>query len=322
MTTAESRQDAGVKDATPADADSPGAATPERPRPRRWRRKRPRYRLKDVLLAYALLLPSMVVFVVFFYRPFLNLMHWGTFESRRNGAFFEHVGLRLYREQLTGQDFLDGAWHSLQFVLFTVPAGLILGILLAVAAHRRLKGIKIFQAIFSSTIASSVAVTSVVFLYFFQPTIGLFKVDWLTNPDMAMFAVSLTSVWQNLGLSFVIVLAGLQTIPDEVVEAATLDGYGPTRRLLRITLPLLSPVLLFLLVVLVIHGLQAFAQIDLLTKGGPVQATETLVYKIQRLNRPDNITIGAVYSVGLFVITLAVTTLQFSILSRRVHYAR
>jgi sn-glycerol 3-phosphate transport system permease protein len=322
MTTAESRQDAGVKDATPADADTPGAATPERPRPRRWRRKRPRYRLKDVLLAYALLLPSMVIFVVFFYRPFLNLMHWGTFESRRNGAFFEHVGLRLYREQLTGQDFLDGAWHSLQFVLFTVPAGLILGILLAVAAHRRLKGIKIFQAIFSSTIASSVAVTSVVFFYFFQPTIGLFKVDWLTNPDMAMFAVSLTSVWQNLGLSFVIVLAGLQTIPDEVVEAATLDGYGPTRRLLRITLPLLSPVLLFLLVVLVIHGLQAFAQIDLLTKGGPAQATETLVYKIQRLNRPDNITIGAVYSVGLFVITLAVTTLQFSILSRRVHYAR
>jgi len=161
-----------------------------------------------------------------------------------------------------------------------------------------------------------------VFLYFFQPTIGLFKVDWLTNPDMAMFAVSLTSVWQNLGLSFVIVLAGLQTIPDEVVEAATLDGYGPTRRLLRITLPLLSPVLLFLLVVLVIHGLQAFAQIDLLTKGGPVQATETLVYKIQRYNRPDNITIGAVYSVGLFFITLAITALQFSILNRRVHYAR
>jgi sn-glycerol 3-phosphate transport system permease protein len=320
VTTAESAREAGVE--APRVVAAPPAATPARPRRVRWRRKRPRYRLKDVLLAYALLLPSMVIFVVFFYRPFLNLMHWGTFESRRNGAFFEPVGLRLYREQLTGQDFRDGAWHSFQFVLFTVPAGLILGILLAVAAHRRLKGIKIFQAIFSSTIASSVAVTSVVFLYFFQPTIGLFKVDWLTNPDMAMFAVSLTSVWQNLGLSFVIVLAGLQTIPDEVVEAATLDGYGPTRRLLRITLPLLSPVLLFLLVVLVIHGLQAFAQIDLLTKGGPVQATETLVYKIQRLNRPDNITIGAVYSVGLFFITLAITALQFSILNRRVHYAR
>jgi len=322
VTTAESRQAAGVEDAPPADAEAPGAATPDRPRPARRRRKRPRYRPRDVLLAYVLLLPSLIIFVVFFYRPFLNLVHWGTFESRRNGAFFEYVGLKQYREQLTGEDFREGAWHSLQFVLYTVPPGLILGILLAVAAHRRLKGIKVFQAIFSSTIASSVAVSSVLFLWFFNPTVGLFKVDWLTNPDMAMFAVSLSSVWQNLGLSFVIVLAGLQTIPDEVVEAATLDGYGPTRRLLRITVPLLSPVLLFLLVILVIHGLQAFAQIDLLTKGGPVRATETLVYKINRLTRPDNITIGAVYSVGLFLITLAVTALQFSILERRVHYAR
>jgi sn-glycerol 3-phosphate transport system permease protein len=320
VTTAESAREAGVEVAGAVAA--PGAATAHRLRRGWWRRNQPRYRPREVLLAYALLLPSLVVFVVFFYRPFLNLLHWGTFESRRNGAFFESVGLKQYREQLTGEDFREGAWHSLQFVLYTVPTGLILGVLLAVAAHRRLKGIKIFQAIFSSTIASSVAVTSVLFLYFFNPTVGLFKVDWLTDPDMAMFAVSLSSLWQNLGLSFVIVLAGLQIIPDEVIEASTLDGYGPTRRLLRITLPLLSPVLLFLLVVLVIHGLQAFAQIDLLTKGGPVSATETLVYKINRLNRPDNITIGAVYSVGLFFITLAVTALQFSILERRVHYAR
>jgi sn-glycerol 3-phosphate transport system permease protein len=94
------------------------------------------------------------------------------------------------------------------------------------------------------------------------------------------------------------------------------------RRLLRITLPLISPVLLFLLVVLVIFGLQAFAQVDIMTKGAPAGATETLVFKINRLNRPDNITIGAVYSIGLFFVTLVVTTLQFVILERRVHYAR
>ena len=94
------------------------------------------------------------------------------------------------------------------------------------------------------------------------------------------------------------------------------------RRLLRITLPLISPVLLFLLVVLVIFGLQAFAQVDILTKGGPVSSTETLVFKINRLSRPDNIGIGAVYSVGLFLVTLVVTAAQFVILDRRVHYAR
>ncbi|HEY6415746.1 MAG TPA: sugar ABC transporter permease, partial [Acidimicrobiales bacterium] len=202
---------------------------------------RPRYTAKETVLALALLAPSIAVFVFFFYRPFLNLLYWGTFESRANGAFYEKVGLRQYREQLTSSDFREGLWHSVQFVLYTVPAGLILGILLAVAAHRRLRGIRAFQAIFSSTLASSVAVTSVIFLYLLHPVVGVFRVDWLTNPDWAMFAVSLSSIWQNMGLSFIIVLAGLQNVPDEVMEAATLDGYGPVRRLLRITLPLISP---------------------------------------------------------------------------------
>jgi sn-glycerol 3-phosphate transport system permease protein len=286
------------------------------------RRDRPRFSAKETAIAVALLAPSIVIFVAFFYRPFLNLLYWGTFESRANGAFFEKVGLRQYREQLTSADFREGLWHSVQFVLYTVPAGLILGILLAVAAHRRLRGIRVFQAIFSSTLASSVAVTSVIFLYLLHPVVGVFRVDWLTNPDRAMFAVSLSSIWQNMGLSFIIVLAGLQNVPDEVMEAATLDGYGPVRRLLRITLPLISPVLMFLLVVLVIFGLQAFAQVDILTGGGPAGATETLVFKINRLVRPDTIGIGAVYAVGLFFITLAVTAVQFVILERRVHYAR
>ncbi|MGH9247964.1 MAG: carbohydrate ABC transporter permease [Acidimicrobiales bacterium] len=285
-------------------------------------RDRPRYSAKEMGIALALLAPSIAVFVAFFYRPFLNLLNWGTFESRANGDFFEDVGLRQYREQLTSDDFREGLWHSVQFVLFTVPAGVVLGVLLAVAAHRRLRGIKVFQAIFSSTLASSVAVTSVIFFYLLNPVVGIFQVDWLTNPDWAMFAVALSAIWQNMGLSFIIVLAGLQNVPDEVVEAATLDGYGPVRRLLRITLPLISPVLLFLLVVLVIFGLQAFAQPDILTNGGPAGATETLVFKINRLVRPDNIGIGAVYSVGLFFVTLVVTAAQFVILERRVHYAR
>ncbi len=291
-------------------------------RRRRGRGTRPRYSAREVGLALLLLTPSLVVFVAFFYRPFLNLLNWGTFESRRNGAFFEDVGLRQYREQLTSDDFREGLWHSVQFVLYTVPAGMVLGVLLAVAAHRKLKGIKAFQAIFSSTLASSVAVTSVIFFYLFNPVVGLVGTNWLNDTSTAMFAVSLSSIWQNMGLAFVIVLAGLQAVPDEVMEAATLDGYGPVRRLLRITLPLISPVLLFLLVVLVIFGLQAFAQVDIITKGGPVSSTETLVFKINRLSRPDNIGIGAVYSVGLFLVTLVVTVAQFVILDRRVHYAR
>jgi sn-glycerol 3-phosphate transport system permease protein len=327
VTDADGDPGAGALVSSVATGDNAGAAgllVAEQQRRRRSRGRGPRrrYSAREVGLALLLLAPSIAVFVAFFYRPFLNLLNWGTFESRRNGAFFEDVGLRQYREQLTSDDFREGLWHSVQFVLYTVPAGMVLGVLLAVAAHRRLKGIKAFQAIFSSTLASSVAVTSVIFFYLFNPVVGLVATDWLNDTGMAMFAVSLSSIWQNMGLAFVIVLAGLQAVPDEVMEAATLDGYGPVRRLVRITIPLISPVLLFLLVVLVIFGLQAFAQIDIITKGGPVASTETLVFKINRLNRPDNIGIGAVYSVGLFFVTLVVTTLQFVILERRVHYAR
>ena len=299
---------AGPAAAAPAIAE----ATPNRRR---------RYSAKETALAALFLAPSIGVFVAFSYRPFLNLAYWGTFEARRNGAVQESVGLEQYREQLTSDEFREGLWHSVQFVIYTVPLGLVLGVLLAVAAHRKLKGIKVFQAIFSSTLASSVAVTSVIFFVLLNPEVGVARVDWLNDPDRAMLAVALPSVWQNLGLAFVIVLAGLQAVPDEVLEAATLDGYGPVRRLLRITLPLISPVLLFLVVVLVVFGFQAFAQIDIITKGDPAGATETLVFKINRRNRPDNIGIGAVFSVGLFAVTFVVTALQFLLLERRVHYA-
>ena len=283
----------------------------------RGRRSR-RYEPKELGLALLFLGPSLAVFITFFYVPFFRLLSWGTYRSVRGGQSYESVGLDQYREVLSGDEFTDGLWNSVQYVLYTVPAGLVLGVLLAVAAHRRLKGIKIFQAIFSSTLASSVAVSSVIFFFLFNPEIGFFQVQWRNESDMALFAAALPSIWQNLGLAFVIVLAGLQAVPDDVLEAARLDGYGPVRRLFRITLPLISPVLLFLLVVLVIFGFQAFAQIEVITNGGPAGASETLVFKIFRLNQDYGR--GAVRSVGLFFVTLVVTFLPFAILDRRVHY--
>jgi sn-glycerol 3-phosphate transport system permease protein len=297
-------------------ATAPVAARPGRFG--RWWRQR--YSLRDTGLAVLCLAPSIAVFVTFFYRPFLNLLHWGRFQSQRGGASYEYVGLDQYREQLTCDDFRAGLWHTLQVVFLTVPAGLILGVLLAVAAHRRLKGIKAFQTVFSSTLASSTAVASVVFLALINPVAGLIRYDLRNDPDWAILAVALPSIWQHIGLSFVVVLAGLQAIPDELMEAAALDGYGPVRRLLRITLPLLSPVLLFLVVVLTVSAFQTFTQVEIVTGGNPFGHTETLVFKIYKLTG-DNITRGAAYSVGLFFITALVAALQYLILERRVHYA-
>lgn len=283
---------------------------------------------KESLIALGFLAPSIVVFSVFFFYPFEQLVLRGLYRNNNAGTNLRYEGPQQYVDVLTGDEFRDGLWHSVQYVLYTVPAGIVLGTLLAVAAHRRLKGIKVFQFIFSSTIASSAAVSAIVFLVLINPEIGIYQggvpgfgdQSILQNSSTALFGVSLSSIWQNLGLSFVIVLAGLQAIPEDVDEAATLDGYGPVRRFFRITLPLLSPVLMFLVVVLVIFALQAFAPIELLTQGGPNGSTETLVFKIFERQSPSQVGEGAVMSVGLFLVTFVVTLGQFLLLDRRVHY--
>jgi sn-glycerol 3-phosphate transport system permease protein len=281
-------------------------------------------RLREALTAYALLAPSLVVFGVFFFYALYRLVILGMNQQNRTGTAQRWVGFDQFTEVLGGEQFRSGLWISIQYVLWTVPAGLILGVLLAVAAHRQLKGIRFFQTVFASTVATSVAVASVIFFVLLNPVVGYFgDVPFinLADPNSAIRGVAVSSVWQNLGLTFIIVLAGLQAIPDELLEAATVDGYGPIRRFFKVTLPLLSPTMLFLVVVLTVFALQAFAQVDILTQGGPAGSTETLVFKIFRLGQePVNVGRGAVMAIGLFFVTLVVALGQFTLLNRRVHY--
>lgn len=283
-------------------------------------RRRPRYHAGEVAAAYLCLAPSVIIFVAFMYYPLYQLFVEATHQSNSFGTKSRYVGFGNITDVLGGSDFMSGLGHTLLYVVYTVPAGLVLGILLAVVAHRRLRGIKIFQTIFSSTVATSVAVTSVIFLTLINPSTGVLKIDILNNADWALFGVSWSSIWQNIGLSFLIVLAGLQAIPEELLEAATLDGYGPVRRFFKVTLPLLSPVLLFLVVVLVVFALQSYAQVDILTQGGPAGATETIVYKITQNQSPRLMSTGAAMSIGLFVVTVIITAAQFALLSKRVNY--
>ena len=280
-------------------------------------------RLRRSLAGYGLIAPALLFFVAFSFYPLWRIIWLGLHQQNRTGTRQRWVGPSQYVDVLTGEEFRGGLWITAQFVLLTVPVGLVLGVLLASAVNRRLRGIKVFQVIFSSTIASSTAVTAVVFLVLLEPTIGYISNPWifdLLDPDRAIYAVALTGVWQNLGLTFVITLAGLQAVPDDVLEAARLDGFGPARIFWRITVPLIAPTLLFLSVALTIFGLQAFAQIDVLTGGGPAGSTEVLVYKIFNSQDPRNLGEGSVMSVGLFAVTAVVAAIQFWLLERRVHY--
>lgn len=302
--------------AAPAVADTGADATA----PRRRRRSS---RLKEALFGYALLVPALVVLAAFAYYPLYRLVHFALYRPNRFGRGEVYVGPSNITRVLSGDEFGEGLWITVKFLLYTVPPGLVLGVLLALAAHRPLRGIKIFQGIFSSTVATSVAVASVVFFGLVNPKIGKFgRIDFidLSQSSSALRGVALTSIWQNIGLTFVIVLAGLQAIPDQIREAAQLDGFGAVRRLFKVTLPLLAPTLMFLVVVLMIFAFQAFAPIEFLTQGGSAGSTETLVFKIFRRQDPGRISEGAVMALGLFGLTFVVTLVQLTILNRRVHY--
>jgi ABC-type sugar transport system permease subunit len=290
-------------------------------------------RTREALLGYALVLPSLVLFGTFVFYPFVKNIWLGFYRAPPSPLLPKKwVGFEQYKDVWTSDDFLNSVKVTFQFALLTVPLGIALGLGLAVLAHQRLRGVRIYRTIFSSTVATSIAVASVIFFTLLNPIIGLIPY-WLgtenqpsplQDPQWALICVSITTIWQNLGLSFILMSAGLQSVPDELLEAARVDGASAWSRFRNVTLPLLSPTLFFSAVVGTILAFQAFGQIDLLTEGGPDDKTNVLVYSIYRtaFGSPPDQNSAAILAVALFGITLLLTLIQLRFLERRVTYER
>ncbi|MCB0996786.1 MAG: sugar ABC transporter permease [Acidimicrobiales bacterium] len=289
-------------------------------------------RWADRRVALLFLLPSLACFGVFAFYPLVRTVYLGFFLQDPFGRTSRWVGLEQYRDVVTSPEFRHSLWVTLQFMLYTVPAALLGGLAMAVLANQHLPGIRIFRTIFASTVATSVAVASLLWLVLLQPSVGMFnvlldsvgleRVDLLGDPDTALLAVSATTVWQNLGLVFIVMLAGLQSIPVELYDSARVDGHGPWSRFWRITVPMLSPTIMFATVVLMINAFQSFGQIDILTEGGPQNSTNVLVHELYRtLYDARDPGAAAAQAVVLFVIIAVLSFVQFRFLERRVHYA-
>lgn len=289
-------------------------------------------RRRDTGVALLLLLPSIVLFAVFVYYPLGRTAWLGLYESDFFGGNRVWVGPSQYADVITSDDTRHSLWVTIVYTLITVPIGLAAGVGLAVLANRVLPGIAVFRTIFSSTIATSVAVASLMFLVLFNPSIGMltrvlpFEVlerpGLLNDTGTALVAVSVTTIWLNLGFTFIVVSAGLQSIPRDLYESAELDGLSAWRQFREITLPLLSPTLLFGVVVLTILAFQSFGQVDLLTQGGPLDATNLLVYSVydNAFGSSINEGVAAVQAIVLFAVLAVLTFVQFRLLERRVHY--
>jgi sn-glycerol 3-phosphate transport system permease protein len=292
-----------------------------------------RRKLREIPLALLLLAPSLLIFGVFLFYPLGKTVYFGFFQTDPFFGNKENVGFDQYLDVLGSSDFHHSLLVTLEFAVLTVGLGLALGLALAVLANQRLKGITVFRTIFSSTVATSVAVSSLLWLVLFQPSIGLFNqfldavgheqpVQWLLDESTALYAVAATTIWQNLGLTFIILIAGLQGIPDDLYESARVDGASGWTQFVHITVPMLSPTLLFASVILTINAFKSFGQIDLLTEGGPNDATNVIVYSIyQEAFQNRNPGVASAQAVILFLILVVLSFVQFNVLERRVHYA-
>jgi sn-glycerol 3-phosphate transport system permease protein len=324
--------DAGAAGAAAAGAagaaGATGAATPSAGHAGLKARRR-----KEALLAYGLLVPALVLFGAFAFYPFIRNFKLMLYQTPPvPGVPAHYVGLSQIWPTISSTQFTQSLLTTFEFVLMVVPISLFLGLALAVAAHRRLKGMAVYRMIFSSTVVSSVAVASVVFGTLLNPVVGL--LPWLgINPSppalesatWALPSVALITIWQFLGLSFIIMSAGLQSVPDELLEAAQIDGAGTWTRFWRMTVPLLSPTIFFAFIVATIYAFQAFGAVDILI--GPQNTvrlhTNVLIYNIvNTLQIENNPGAAAIMATVLFLIMLGLTLLQMRLLERRVSYAR
>lgn len=288
-------------------------------------------RRQNFLKGIMFLLPSIILFSLFLFYPMIKTLYLSFFLTDMAGTPTVFVGLDNYIQLYTSDIFRKSFISTFLFVLYIVPTSIIIALFLAVLANEKLKGVGLFRTMYSSTMGISVAAGSIFWMYLFNPSMGLLNealgvigidsIGWLTDPDWALIAISLTTIWMNIGFTFLILLGGLQSIDQSLYENANIEGAGYFRKLFQITVPMLSPTLFFVLVVTIINAFQTFGQIDILTKGGPQYETNLIVYSIYReafVNRQFGP--ASAQAVVLFVIILIMTVVQFKFAERKVHY--
>jgi multiple sugar transport system permease protein len=244
-------------------------------------------------IGYLFILPSFIHIAVFLLIPlvfslFLSFREW-TKPSFQDAPY---VGLENYDFLMGDRRFWHAMGNSAYYTLLAVPLGMAVSLAIAVVMNQKLKGVHLFRTLFFMPVVSSWVAVSIIWLTLLDPNVGIVnyvlgwfglpKINWLGDPRSAMPAVVMITVWKSAGFNMVIWLAGLQAIPQELYEAAAIDGANRRQSFWRITLPLLAPTIFFLAVTGVIGSLQVFTPVYVITKGGPLDSTTTAVYHIYR----------------------------------------
>ena len=241
------------------------------------------------------------------------------------------VGLSNYRRMVHDPVVAQAIQHTLVYALLFVPGTMIVGMFLAVAMNRRIRGISIYRTAAYATMAISTISEAIVFIWLFDPSygivnyafskVGLPQQQFLNSPSEALYVIVAMTIWGWTGFAVVIYLAALQGVPQSLLEAAAIDGAGPWRAFRKVTLPMLSPATLFLAVWLTINALQLFDEVYLSTQGGPLNATTVLVYYLyDQAFQNFNFGYASAIAYFLFLVIIVITVIQFRVGRRFTYY--
>lgn len=305
-----------------ATANSPGAT----------KRRVPPAKRREALLFALLVGPNLFLFAVFTYWPLLYNLHLSFTSWDMLAPVKTWVGLANYVEMFTSSSFSKVMGNTLVFTLGSVSITCLLGLMVALLLNQRMVGRDAARSIVFSPVMLSGAAIGMIWLYILDPRYGLLDVfirlvglrspNWLLDPQWAMTAIIIVYVWKNVGYAVVIYLAGLKGIPRELYEAAIVDGAGGLARFWYVTLPGLSPVTFFLLLTTVLSSFQTFDVIKVMTDGGPVDSTMTLIYYLYQEGFVGfNAGRAGVAAVVLFAIMFLFSLGQMGYGQRSVHYA-
>ena len=286
---------------------------------------------KNKFLPYVLLAPQLAITLVFFFWPAGQALFMSVLEQDAFGTSVRFVGLSNFKFILSDPDYLNTIWRTAYFSAAVTLLAMLPALLLAVMADRVVRWAIAYKTMLIIPYAIAPAVAGVLWLFLFNPATGtiawLLKglgVDWnpVLNGTHAMILVIIASAWKQIAYNFLFFLAGLQSVPKSLLEAAAMDGASAARRFWTISFPLLSPVTFFLLVVNTTYAFfDTFGVIHAVTSGGPAKATETLVYKVYY----DGIIAldlgsSSAQSVILMVIVVLLAAVQFKYIGKKVHY--
>jgi sn-glycerol 3-phosphate transport system permease protein len=282
-------------------------------------------------LPYALVAPQLVITVVFFFWPAGQALFQSLLMQDAFGTHTEFVWFDNFKDLFRDPGYLASFRITAVFSVAVAGIGLSVSLLLAVMADRVLRGANLYKTLLIWPYAVAPAIAAVLWLFLFNPTLGVVAhalrglgIEWnhLLDGDQALLLIIIAAVWKQISYNFLFFLAGLQSIPKSLIEAAAIDGAGPARRFWTIVFPLLSPTTFFLLVVNIVYAFfDTFAIVDAATGGGPAQATNILVYKVYS-DGFKGLDLGgsAAQSVILMAIVVTLTVIQFRYVERKVQY--